>query len=141
MAYVPTYLPGIAEPLPPGEFVRWQGSADPRAVARHVFHQRTAALYLGAVVVLVGVRAALALPPADALRVTLFPLIVSLLLLGLVEVMARATARHAHFAITDRRIVLQVGSAFPIAINIPLRTIESAGLRQFGDGSGEIHLR
>ncbi len=140
MADVPTYLPGIAEPLPPGESVRWQGSADPRAVARHVFHQRTAAWYLGAVVVLVGVRAAMALPPADALRVTLLPLVVSALLLGAVEVMARATARNAHFAITDRRVVVQVGAAFPIAINIPLRTIQSAGLRQFRDGSGEIRL-
>lgn len=135
-----TFLPGIAEPLPPGETVRWQGGADPRAVARHVFHQRTAALYLGVLVALVGWRAGVALPAADAARVVLFPVLLAVLLLGVLEGMARATARHARFLITDRRIVMQVGAGFPVAINIPLRVVQSAGLRRFRDGTGEVRL-
>lgn len=133
-------IEGIEESLPEGEAILWQGAPHARAVARHVFHQRTIALYLLAL-------SALALWPgiqargiADALKVAPLLLLVVGVVLAAIEVGARLVARTSLYVITDKRVVLRVGVAFPMAINVPLRLVQDAGLRVFGDGSGEVKL-
>ncbi len=133
-------LAGIDEALPEGEAILWQGAPAVRAVARHVFYQRAVALYLLGLVALVLVPAINARGVSDALRVApLLLTVVGSLLLG-IEVVARLVARTTRYVITERRIVMQVGIALPMSINIPLRLVQDAGLRVFGDGSGVIKL-
>lgn len=133
-------LAGIDEALPEGETILWQGAPAVRAVARHVFYQRAIALYLLALVGLVLVPAISARGLGDALRVApLLLAVVGSLLLG-IEVVARLVARTTRYIITERRIVMQVGMALPMSINIPLRLVHEAGLKVFGDGTGVIKL-
>ncbi|MGT2480112.1 hypothetical protein ACU4GR_17585 [Methylobacterium oryzae CBMB20] len=42
---------------------------------------------------------------------------------------------------TNRRVVLQAGIALPVTHNLPFAQIESAALRAFTDGSGDLPLR
>lgn len=134
------WISGVDEPLPDGETVLWSGRPDVRAVARHVMHVRLWGAYMAGLTLIVGVSAATSLSPGDALRVMLFPVLLAALLLAGIAYLARLTARTTQYVVTSRRLVLRVGVAFPIAINIPLRLVDGADLRMFRDGSGEIRL-
>jgi len=134
------WITGVDEPLPAGEEVLWSGAPAPRAVARHVLHARMWAAYMGALVVVVGASAASSLTWADTARVLVLPLLLAAFVLGGIALLARLVARTTEYVITSRRIVLRVGIAFPIVINVPLRLVEDAGVRTFGDGSGEVRL-
>jgi len=136
----PRYIEGVDEPLPGDEIVLWSGTPAAPAVARHVLHRRVWGAYLGAMVVLVGVNASTSLPIADVVRVLVLPLFLAAAVIGAVTWLSRLIARTSRYVITSRRVVMRVGVAFPIAINIPLRLIDEVGLRTFGDGSGELRL-
>jgi hypothetical protein len=55
--------------------------------------------------------------------------------------LAYLSARTTLYVVTTRRIVLKVGIALPIFHNVPYAQIESAGLRAFGDGTGDIAVK
>lgn len=134
------FIPGIEEALPAGERVLWHGKPARHAVARHVFHVRTLAAYFGALVLV-------RLFSADgdtgaagqAVGVALF-VAVAVAAIGLFTFVSAWIARSTVYAITDRRVVLKIGMAMPMTLNIPLRCIESAGVREWRDGTGEIAL-
>lgn len=133
------FIPGVEEPLPAGERVLWQGRPSARAVARHVFHVRGLAVYFAA---LIGVRVVVAGDGGAAATVAaLVPYLAgagtALLLFSLVSLWV---ARSTVYAITDRRVVLKIGMAMPMTLNVPLRCVASAGIRRWRDGSGEIVL-
>ena len=48
------------------------------------------------------------------------------------------SARTTLYVVTSRRLVLKVGIALPIFINIPFKDIGSAAARVHGDGTGDI---
>lgn len=133
-------IAGVDEPLPPGEEILWSGAPDARAVARHVLHARVWAGYMAALTLLVGVSAASALSWGDTVRVVVLPLLLAALLLGGIMLLARLVARTTEYVITSRRLVMRVGVAFPIVINVPLRLVEEAGVRTFADDTGEVRL-
>lgn len=134
------WIAGVDEPLPEGEEILWSGSPEVRATTRHVVHVRVWGAYMAAMVVLVGVSALSSLSIADTARVLVLPLLLTAVLLGAVAWLGRAVARSSTYVVTTRRVILQVGIAFPIAINIPLRLIDNAALKRFRDGSGELRL-
>lgn len=55
--------------------------------------------------------------------------------------MAWAQSRSATYAITDARVVLQVGAALSLTVNIPFEKIESADLKLERNGSGSIFFQ
>ena len=130
---------GIDAPLPAGERVRWQGSPDVWALAVHVFHVRKLAVYFA---LLVAWRAALAL--GEAAPLAFFA--VGALTLGACFVGAAAvamglaflSARTTTYALTDRRLVLRIGMVLPATLNIPLRQVEAASIKQWRDGTGDL---
>jgi hypothetical protein len=134
------FIPGVEEPLPAGERVLWQGRPSARAVARHVFHVRALAVYFALLICLRAVSADGA-GPLTARAAALVPYLagagVALLLFALVSLWV---ARSTVYAITDRRVVLKIGMAMPMTLNVPLRCVASAGIRQWRDGTGEIVL-
>lgn len=134
------WIPGVDEPLPEGEEILWSGSPDARATTRHVMHLRVWGTYMAVLVVLVAISAFSTLPPADVARVLILPLLLTAVLLASVTWFGRAIARTSSYVVTSRRVILQVGIAFPISINIPLRLIDTAALRRFRDGTGELRL-
>jgi hypothetical protein len=57
---------------------------------------------------------------------------------GILALLAKLAAKTSMYSITSRRLVLRVGVALPITINIPFAAIAGAGLRQRKDGHGDI---
>jgi hypothetical protein len=133
-------VPGLPESLPEGETILWQGAPTWRPFAWRAFHLRGLAIYfalLAAWHVADGWRA----DPQDAalggLRLVALGAVAIVLLLGLGKLAARTTL----YTITGRRIVMRVGVALPMTVNIPFAAIRAADLRQNRDGTGDIQLR
>ena len=132
---------GLPERLPVGERILWQGTPDWRSLAVRAFHARKLALYFA--ILLVG-RAATVVwggdSPAQAAIAVLWLLPVAAAAVGLVGVVAWMMARAAVYTITDRRVVMRIGVVLEVTFNLPFRVIESAGVRVFDDGTGDIAL-
>ena len=58
--------------------------------------------------------------------------------LTLLALLAYASARTTLYVVTTRRLVLKVGVALPIFINLPFTQIASASARVYGDGTADI---
>jgi hypothetical protein len=132
---------GIREDLPAGERVLWQGAPDWRDLAITAFHVRKVALYFAA---LLALRCTLLLADGltlgAALRGTLPMALLAgtgvLLLVGISFWSARSTI----YAITTARVVMRVGMALPIDINLPFTGIEQARLAQRKSGHGDLPM-
>lgn len=118
----------------------WIGRPETRAVARHVLHERAVAAYLGLLLLLAMSQALASRSPADALRLAVLPLGVTAMVVALIRVLASLVSRTTRYVVTTKRVVLQVGIAFPMSINIPIGLIQDAGSRVYRDGSGEVKL-
>jgi hypothetical protein len=133
-------VPGLPENLPAGEHILWQGAPRWWDLAQRVFHIRAAAAYL---LLLVLVRSWMRLqdggPHAALLSLlSLLPLVLAGL--GLLALLAWLSGRTTLYTLTNRRVVFRIGIALPMAINIPFSAIAAAGVRQGGDGTGDILL-
>jgi hypothetical protein len=137
-AVPPARIRGIPMPLPVGEQVRWQGTPNARALARHTFHQRKLAAYFYLMLAWWMFNSFGELPRETFLLRGSILLVLSSLPVLFAEVLARLVARTSVYAITDRRVVLKVGIVFPMTINIPLRLVAGAGIRRYPDGTGHI---
>jgi hypothetical protein len=132
---------GLPERLPATEKILWQGSPDAKVLARSAFHIRKLALYF---VALVAINAASVVADGaaamDVLLALVWPAGLSALALGGVWTLAWLTARTAVYTVTDRRVVMRIGIVLTLTFNLPLRTLESAGMRQGPGGHGDIVL-
>jgi hypothetical protein len=133
--------PGLPVPLPPGERVLWQGSPEPRILARRAFHVRGLVAYF--VVLAVIAAAARWQQGADAALAALgSTMLLGACAIAIVLVIARLAARTTLYTLTDRRIVMRIGIVLTVTFNLPLRRIESAALLALpgaGD-SGDLAL-
>jgi Bacterial PH domain len=132
---------GLPAPLPPGERLLWQGAPRWGALARRAFHVRKLAIYCG---VLLAWRVVADVsdgqPPAAIALGALWLAPFVLGAVGIPAVLAWLFSRTTVYTITSRRVVLRSGVALPMTLNIPFRLIESAALRTFRDGTGDIPL-
>jgi len=132
---------GLPERLPATEKILWQGSPDASVLARSAFHIRKLALYFTALVAFQAASVmADGVAAADVLLALAWPAGLSALALGGVWTLAWLTARTAVYTVTDRRVVMRIGIVLTLTFNLPLRTIESAGMRQGPGGHGDIVL-
>ena len=136
------FIRGIREPLPEGERVLWQGAPHWWALAVRALHIRKVAVYFGA---LLAWRLAALLADGQSLGSALAGCAglaaVAALGLGLLALIAALAARTTIYAITTRRVMLRIGIALPIFVNLPFKGIETAALRVFGDGTGDLPLQ
>ena len=129
---------GLPGPLPADERILWQGAPTTAGVLVRVFHARPVMLWFAATAAALG-RAG-ASPPAA--RAGAGPtLLIGTAGIGLLTLLAWLTHRTTVYTITDRRVVLHAGIALPITVNLPFAKIESASLRAFTDGSGDVPLQ
>lgn len=134
-------IPGLPEPLPSGETILWQGAPDWQVLARDAFHWRKVAVYFGILMlwrVAEGVSAgAGALDiAADAGGLLPFAVASIALLLGL----ARVSANTSLYTVTNRRVVMRIGVAISMSINIPFTRIETVAVQPLRDGRGNVAL-
>lgn len=126
---------GLPERLPEGETVLWQGRPNWRGVARHIFLTRWAigwfaliALWRGVDTLEQGggaldaVLAATSIAPVAAAG------------LGLLALLAWATASTTIYTITNRRVAMRIGVALPLIVNAPFAKIATARLKPVSGG-------
>jgi len=134
-------VPGLPERLPEGEQLRWQGAPQWRALAVRALHVRTVAIYFGLLIVLrVGYMLVTGESAKVALLSGLWLALLCLAAIAILTVTAYALARSTIYSITDRRVVIRFGVALPMAVNIPFRAVQSAGLRRYANGVGDIPM-
>lgn len=134
-------VPGLPEALPPGETLLWQGAPAWGEIAQRIFLLRWVMIYFiflaaweilgialqgGSFAEAIGAAATLSLVGGAAI--------------GILVLLAKIMARGSVYTITSRRLVMRVGVALPITINIPFAVIAGAYLRQRKDGFGDIVL-
>jgi hypothetical protein len=134
-------IPGLPERLPAGEGILWQGGPRWWSLAQRALHLRALSIYFGLLVawsVASAFTADTTLTEAFAASGTAVGL--ALLCLGVLALIGRTTAGAALYTITNRRVVLRVGVALPMTINIPFSAIQSAAVKQHTDGTEDIVL-
>lgn len=133
---------GLPQVLPEGERLLWQGSPRWQDLALHAFHARKVALYFLALAVL---QAVVRLTNGAGFREAALPFL-WLIPLGLIAAailtgLAYASARTTVYTMTSKRIVMRIGIALPITLNLPFKLVDGASVRIFKSGSGDITLK
>lgn len=134
-------IPGLPERLPEGERILWQGAPRWSALARRAFHVRSLAIYFSALLVLRGLSGlwdGLSLQAAVASALWLMPL--ALGGLGVLAFLAWLSSRTTLYTITNRRVVMRFGIALPMTVNLPFRVVQTAAVKTYADGTGDIPL-
>jgi hypothetical protein len=121
---------GINEPLPAGERVLWQGAPHWWALACGPFHVRKVGVYF-ALLLVWRVAAGMA-DGASFVAATTgsgWLALLALIGIGLLTMVAWLSSRTTIYAITTGRVVMRIGIALPIFVNLPLRGIQAAALK------------
>lgn len=133
---------GLPEPLPQDEIILWQGAPNWVSMAKHVFRLQWLGLYFAVIVIwqmitVAGSEGGLAAGWSSV--VLAFALaVIGLILVGL---MAYWSATEALYTLTNRRIVMRVGIVLTVTFNLPYKTLGSAGLKLYKDGTGDIPMQ
>jgi len=131
----------LAAPLPKGEHVIWLDSPDWKSFALRVFHIKALAIYFTiAIAFNILWMVANGSPTADVLVSTARLVPLSLLALALFTLVAWLMAKSTTYAITNHRVFLRIGVALSITVTVPLKTIRSADLKLYKDGTGDLPL-
>lgn len=132
---------GLPGPLPEGETILWQGSPRPAAFARRVLHLRALLVYFAAMtLVIAGSAWSGGRTPGSVATGILGIVAAGTLLVALVYGFALLVGRTTRYTITNRRVVMRIGVALPITLNVPFAIVASAGLSVAPDGSGDLPL-
>lgn len=132
---------GLPERLPADEKILWQGSPDWKSLAGSAFHLRSLIIYAS---LMVGWRAvSVAYDGGTTMEVLKAAGILAVLIggaLGTLAFLAWMTARDTVYTITDKRVVMRIGIALTLTIQIPFTRIASADVRLYRNGTGNIAL-
>lgn len=123
---------GLAKELPKGETLLWQGRPQVWALAVASMNVHWVIGYFA----LLAVWRGLAAGPGAAV----FYVVAGGIAVGLIMAAALIFARTTVYTITSARVVLRIGAALTVSLNLPLKWIASADLALGKDGTGSIHL-
>ena len=133
---------GLPEKLPAGERVLWQGSPEWKSLFRRAFHARAVGIYFAAIIAFCTLRSLQHGVAAPALALSTAKMIgLSLLPVALMALYCWGLQRSTIYTITSRRVVMSFGIAVPMTINLPFSRIETAGIKVYADGSGDLPLQ
>lgn len=130
---------GLPARLPAGEEIVWQGAPRWRSLFLHACYLRALGLYFGLIAAWQAITAVYDGRGLGGAAVSASWILVPVLVLVvLLAFYCWLVVRTSVYTITTRRLVMRVGIALPITLNLPFRTIESAELGAFADGTGNI---
>jgi Bacterial PH domain len=133
---------GLPALLPPGEALIWRGKPSWLALANRALHLRGVAVYFTALLVWRGVSMLTGgVPIGTTLRAALWIGGLASAAMAVLAALAWLFASTTVYTITSRRIIIRFGIALPATINIPFRSIESAALRSYADGTGDVPVK
>ncbi len=131
----------LPAPLPEGERILWEGSPRPWTFFRQIVHPQLLATYVAMLVawcIVAGVHSGAPLVAfLAAAKFTGLSIVAILLLVCVSRLQAGAT----DYIITNQRVMITFGAALGKTLQIPFSKIESASLREYADGSGDLVLR
>ncbi|WP_293573272.1 photosynthetic complex putative assembly protein PuhB [Phaeobacter sp.] len=131
-------VPGLPEKLPEGEHILWQGAPKPWQLATEAMWLNWVIGYF-AVLCLWRVVLSLQIMPWDAALLTgLPPLVLGGLATVVIYGMARLQARATLYTVTNQRVVMRIGAALTLSINLPFNRIAAADLLARSNGTGTI---
>ncbi|MFK7869400.1 MAG: photosynthetic complex putative assembly protein PuhB [Roseobacter sp.] len=131
---------GPPEAPPEGEHILWQGRPDTWALAVAAFKIKWVASYFVLIMVWRFATMVDQLPLGHALGSTVPFLMLGLVACGLLWLMAFVQARATMYTITDARVVMRIGAALTLTLNLPFRQVANAMLDLQRDGTGTIAL-
>lgn len=131
----------LAAPLPEGEQVIWLDSPNWKSFALRVFHLKALAAYFG---ILISANVAWMASnngsTVEMLASSARLLTLSAAALAMFCLLAWLMANSTTYAITNHRVFLRIGVALSITVTVPFKTIRSADLRTYKDGTGDLPL-
>jgi hypothetical protein len=129
---------GLPDYLPEGETILWQGAPDWRALGPRMFRLKWVAAYFAA---LLGWRMIESGGDLSLVgRAMLMTPIMAAAAIGVLGFIAWLIARTTVYTITNKRLVIRSGVALPMIVNVPFKSVASAGLRGYDDGTGDLPL-
>lgn len=133
------FLPEGTEQLAADETALWQGRPTTGGLARRFLHVRAITGYF-AVLAIWNLFAAHSdgMRAADAMVAAFWVVIPAVGAAAILYAVAWIFAMTTHYMITDKRIIMQIGTALPIILSLPLSKIGSAGMNLQRDGTGDI---
>ena len=132
---------GLPKRLPPGEEVLWQGRPNWRSLAQQVFRLRWLSFYFALLVV---ARIAVAVGENQGELGGQHVGHMVVLFGGCLALLAFIGWLHAQvtvYTITNRRIVMRIGVALSMHLNLPFKRLAAADLVLRGEGDGDVVLR
>lgn len=136
----PEPIEGLPEVPPEGEHILWQGKPDWWQLANDALMLRWVAVYFGFLAIWRGLAGWNAVDADRGIAAALWLIGIGAVACGLLVLFAWIQARASVYTITNRRIVLRVGAALTLALNLPYRWIASADLQLQKNGTGTITL-
>lgn len=133
---------GLPQMLPQGERMLWQGAPRWQDLAIHAFHARKVVWYfVGLSLLAAALRFAEGQTAVDATRPFQWLVPMGLVAAALLAGLAWLSARTTVYTVTTKRLVMRVGMALPVTINLPFSQIDGASVRLYANGSGDIPLK
>jgi hypothetical protein len=134
-------VPGLPGNLPSGEQVLWQGRPSARLVARHSLKS----LWIGAYFLILAIWAAASgLSDGQPVGGIVFSIAIltglAAVVLGMIELFAWGVERTTLYTITSERVVMRIGVALSLSLNLPFKQIEAASLGKLGGKAGNIAI-
>ena len=136
----PEPINGLPEVPPEGEQILWQGAPDWWALATEALLVRWVAIYFGFLAIWRGMAGYMAVDIERGLGAAVWLIGLGALACGILMLMAWVMARATVYTVTNRRIVMRVGAALTLALNLPYRWIGSADVKLTRNGGGTITL-
>lgn len=131
---------GLPEMPPEGERILWQGAPDWWALTKASLGFWWVMGYFAVLAVWRFVTVVDQMPLAQAFAVSLPFMVLAAIVAALLALTAYVQARATVYTVTNRRIVLRIGAALTVSLNIPYTQINSADLDLRKDGTGTIAL-
>ncbi|MBU3619360.1 photosynthetic complex putative assembly protein PuhB [Polynucleobacter sp. JS-Fieb-80-E5] len=133
---------GLPEPLPQDEVILWQGAPNWISMAKHVFRLQWLSLYFAVIVIWQAIsvfssEGGLA-EGWSSVALAFFLAVIGLVLVGLLAYWSATTTM---YTLTNRRIVMRVGIVLTVTFNLPYKTLGSADLKLYKDGTGDIPMQ
>lgn len=132
---------GLPEQLPETEQMLWQGQPNWWGLALRVFHVRKVAVYF-AILLTWSIVSSVhdGATVMQAISQSGIGLLIGLTAIALLVVLAILYARTTVYTITSERLVMRVGLALTLTVNLPLKLVKNANLRTCRDRTGDIPI-
>jgi Bacterial PH domain len=132
--------PGLPAPLPKGEELLWQGRPAPYALAREALGLHWIAGYFALLALWRGGAAAADHGAGVVAQVVVTYAVLGALACLIIYGVAWVQSRTTVYTITTARVILRIGAALSVTLNVPFTQVASANLDLRKSGTGTIAL-